>query len=478
MKTRTVTAILIFMLAVLHIPATAQNLGIGTTSPQQRLHIAGQIAVDTAKAGLFTDSLVTINKTTGAGGVLRAVSAPAVMNNYSWGRLGNTGTNPAINFLGTTDNQPVRFRLNNIWAGEWNAATKNFFIGDSTGARITTGTHNTGMGGQALKNNTTGYRNTAAGFRALLNNTTGFYNTGVGGDALVNNLTGSSNTAIGQSALFYNTTGMENTALGFEASVGNSTGSYNGAAGYQALLNNTTGNDNVAFGYRAMYSNLIGEQNTALGREAAYQNSEGFANVAIGYRALQRNLLGDRNVVIGASALANFGVFNTFTNDNNIAIGFQAGSNLNSGNNNIIIGANAQTINTVINNQIIIGNAQHNYAQVPTPWIVSSDRRLKTAIRPLPLGLNMIRLLQPVDYLRRNNTEGKKEMGFIAQNVQQVLQQLGYTGSGMVTAMNSEGILGVRYNDMIPVLVKAMQEQQRQIEQLQATVKQLIKKRR
>jgi hypothetical protein len=70
----------------------------------------------------------------------------------AWNILGNSGTNPATNFIGTTDNQPLQFRVNNLPAGH---------ISD-TNAAIGTG---------ALQNNTSGSLNTAMGTSALAANT-------------------------------------------------------------------------------------------------------------------------------------------------------------------------------------------------------------------------------------------------------------------------------------------------------------------
>src|SRR6185503_13834190 len=53
--------------------------------------------------------------------------------NNIWSLSGNNGTNPANNFIGTTDNQPLRFRINNKWAGELNPTSHSYFIGDSSG---------------------------------------------------------------------------------------------------------------------------------------------------------------------------------------------------------------------------------------------------------------------------------------------------------------------------------------------------------
>src|SRR5689334_6516122 len=51
----------------------------------------------------------------------------------SWSTTGNAGTNPATNFLGTTDNQPLMFRVNNVKAGEVNPSNGNIYLGINAG---------------------------------------------------------------------------------------------------------------------------------------------------------------------------------------------------------------------------------------------------------------------------------------------------------------------------------------------------------
>jgi Holliday junction resolvasome RuvABC endonuclease subunit len=57
----------------------------------------------------------------------------------------------------------------------------------------------------------------------------------------------------------------------------------------------------------------------------------------------------------------------------------------------------------------------------------------------------------------KNNETNTREIGFIAQDVEVLLNKLGYTHSGMLTTAD-DGRLSLRYNDFIPVLTKAMQE--------------------
>src|SRR5215217_6938715 len=67
----------------------------------------------------------------------------------------NAIVNPANQFLGTTDNQPLRFRINNIKAGELNSSG-NIFWGLRAGQSNTSGFSNVAIGTDALKFDVTG----------------------------------------------------------------------------------------------------------------------------------------------------------------------------------------------------------------------------------------------------------------------------------------------------------------------------------
>lgn len=120
----------------------------------------------------------------------------------SWGLSGNTGTNPATNFIGTTDNNDVFFKRNNIISGR--IGGNNTAFGNSALSSNTSGGGNVAYGTSALKSNTTGDRNVANGFEALRDNTTGDRNLANGTFALALNTTGSFNVANGNLALYSN----------------------------------------------------------------------------------------------------------------------------------------------------------------------------------------------------------------------------------------------------------------------------------
>jgi len=98
-------------------------------------------------------------------------------------------------------------------------------------------------------------------------------------------------------------------------------------------------------------------------------------------------------------------------------------------------------------------------------WVYSSDRRLKENISYIKSGLDVVERLKPAkfDYI---NGE-KKQAGFIAQDVQEVLPDIVTEGSG--------GMLGLKTDSIIPYLVKAIQEQQKEIEDLKTEIEKLKK---
>ena len=98
-----------------------------------------------------------------------------------------------------------------------------------------------------------------------------------------------------------------------------------------------------------------------------------------------------------------------------------------------------------------------------TSWGAISDERKKKNIKPLEYGLAQISALKPVrfDY-KTEESDGSERIGFIAQELLPVIKE---------AVQGSEDTeYSVTPTDLIPVLVKAIQEQQAQIEALRAEV--------
>ncbi|MFH1319684.1 MAG: tail fiber domain-containing protein, partial [Bacteroidota bacterium] len=93
-------------------------------------------------------------------------------------------------------------------------------------------------------------------------------------------------------------------------------------------------------------------------------------------------------------------------------------------------------------------------------WVYASDIRLKENISYIQSGLNVIEQLKPVkfDYI---NGE-KKQVGFIAQDVQKTLPDIVTEGAN--------GMLGMKTDAIIPYLVKAIKELKQENEALKVRI--------
>jgi hypothetical protein len=188
-----------------------------------------------------------------------------------------------------------------------------------------------------------------------------------------------------------------------------------------------------------------------------------------GFQALSKNTTGKNNTADGFRAL----LTNT-TGINNVAIG--SGSDVSKGNltNATAIGYNAK-VNA--SNKVRLGNTLVTKIEGQVPWSSTSDKRLKNHIIDLPLGLDFIIQLRPVEYIRNNDAEKTKEWGLIAQELQQTLTKTGYKDAGIVTEDTSpEKYMTVRYNDLLAPMIKATQEQQKLIEAQDKVIKDLLKR--
>ncbi len=165
-------------------------------------------------------------------------------------------------------------------SGSWNT-----FIGRNAGYSNTTGNSNTFLGYRAGYFNTSGYYNTFLGLNAGFSNTTGNCNTFLGPYSGNSNTTGYDNTFLGHYAGYSNTAGTFNTFIGHGAGNTNTTGNYNTFLGLAAGNANTTGNYNTFLGHYAGGTNTTGYSNTYLGNYAGYANTTGIGNLFIGYQA-------------------------------------------------------------------------------------------------------------------------------------------------------------------------------------------------
>ena len=147
-----------------------------------------------------------------------------------------------------------------------------------------------------------------------------------------------------------------------------------------------------------------------------------------------------------------------------------------------------------VDNTYDLGSAALRWNEVyaTNGTIVTSDVREKTEIKELEYGLAEIMKLKPVTYKWKKDfvgstriPENEKEikLGLIAQDVQLVLPEVVQTHDWQVVSEEQPDAyvltemerLGMNYHEIVPVLIKAIQEQQEKILELENRINELKK---
>lgn len=475
---KSITSIIIISL-VFFGSVSAQNI-------TNTLGLSGTFSIKDGSVNFFTLSQSTGSSTLNGNLILPAAQFSSSNGNifrnterfiHNYQRTGTAGYNT---FIGLSSGN---FSL----LGTGNQSSFNTGFGNQTLSSLTTGSFNSAMGFQSMNKNTSGSKNSAFGYQSLYNNTTGNNNSAMGYQSMFTNTSGTNNSAFGFKSLYSNTSGSLNSAFGESSLYSNITGNGNSAFGNQSLFSNLTGNSNSAFGGGSLFCNTTGSFNSALGTSAMHDNTMGDSNSAMGTLSLTKNINGNSNCALGYSCM-----YNNISGSKNTALGENSLYGLTTGNGNTclgkdVFGTTTGNYNTIIrggvsgngdnnismwsditggSNQVIFGR----YIYVSVAWSVTSDRRLKSNISDLGYGLQFIRKLKPVSYIRKNDNSGKREYGFIAQEVNALLNESGITGSGMIN-VSDEGIYGIRYNDLIAPIVKAITELKEKNDKLRAEKK-------
>jgi hypothetical protein len=496
-----------------------QNTPIGSVTPNTgsftSLNTSSDLLVNGIKLGigngtgisnLFFGTGLSLNTT---GNFNTVIGVDAMVDNISGNYNTAIGSQSLIlNTTGSGNTAMGLLSLASNTIGNYNTA-----IGSQSLILNTTGSRNTAMGLLSLTNNTIGNENIAVGYYSLANNTTGNQNTSIGQSSLVSNNDGdfnvgigletllsnvsgnnntaigykslnsnlvSENTAIGSMAMYANTIGTSNSAVGVNSMYSNTSGYSNTSIGYSSLYNNITGDRNTSIGDSALYNNTWGNHNTAVGSFSLFSNIGGFGNTATGYNALYLNTSGSSNVAFGDGALYSntSGSYNTSigsatmswsTGSHNTAIGSSAGQLLTTGTNNTFIGNSARPSAESVNNEITLGNLAITSLRCQVTSITSlSDMRDKTDILNLTEGIDFIKKLRPVSFTWNTRDKAKvgiKSAGFIAQELL-ALQKASPIGLNLdLVSESNPDKLEARYGNMLPIMVKAMQDQQTIIEQ-------------
>ena len=440
------------------------------------------------------------------GSVTSTILAPSLLGSFGassmWSLLGNSGTNSAVNFLGTTDNQPLLLKANGFrglglypTVGATGSPFRSMnFIGGSDGNYIDTGVAGAVIAGGGYFDTNTGgnYRNQiydnfgaigggAANICGTLNYNAADspYTTVSGG---FGNIAGAQFAVIGG--------GNQNQALSLGSVI--SGGNLNNASGQYAVVGGGSG-CTAASDYSTVsggFSNFATAQQASVGgglnNFASAQGATtagGFTNTAGGlYSAVGG---GNNNSASGANSAVPGGQFCVAQGTTS----FAAGNNAKAMNQGAFVWADSQTGNftSAVNNSFIIRSAggvgintnnpagfalnvtgSGNFSGTVTAGgiLLISDARYKTNVQAIPNALDSILHLRGVTYdwrraayPDRNFPEGQ-QLGFIAQEVEKVLPALVHK--------DANGYYSVAYASAVPILVEAVKQQEQEIQALKA----------
>lgn len=145
-------------------------------------------------------------------------------------------------------------------------------------------------------------------------------------------------------------------------------------------------------------------------------------------------------------------------------------------------------------NQVRIGSTSVTSIGGQVSWSTLSDGRFKNAVKEDVSGLDFINKLRPVSYTvdtqklnkflgkeqreestnnesqKINQTLPSRQTGFIAQEIEEAVEEMSYTFSGVEAPQNESDHYSIRYAEFVVPLVKAVQELSAMVEAQNATI--------
>jgi hypothetical protein len=122
----------------------------------------------------------------------------------------------------------------------------------------------------------------------------------------------------------------------------------------------------------------------------------------------------------------------------------------------------AGVVDPSADNTYTLGDATYRWSAVYSSngTIQTSDARLKENVTDLDYGLDAIMQLRPVSFTWIGHAEQGTKLGLIAQEVQPIIPEVVSVGDDI------NHTLGINYENLAPVFIKATQQQQTVINQL------------
>jgi hypothetical protein len=247
------------------------------------------------------------------------------------------------------------------------------------------------------------------------------------------------------------------------------------------LTNDTATFENTFIGCGATVGNIIFQQGSSL---TSASNTERMRIDSSGLVGINTSSPSRRLHVASGSAMklgtATGALFNDTGNDGGILVGSDFTFGSIQGCNAAGTSAKKLVINAEGGECYIAGttdNGAYNLQCIGTgvwgagAYVNGSDERIKNNIVPLDSGLDVVAKLNPVTYKYKEDwsKDQSTQTGFIAQELLTALEGKNYV-DGVVQQGGSESYYSVAYQNIIPILTKAIQEQQALITALTARI--------
>ncbi|NND77343.1 MAG: tail fiber domain-containing protein [Flavobacteriales bacterium] len=389
--------------------------------------------------------------------------------------LSKNGSNvPMMEMLNCSDNTLLGENAGQNLAPSSFLGVQNVFVGKNAGDMTNDGSFNSFVGTNSGSSNSAGYLNSFIGHDAGYKNEIGSSNTFIGQQSGYSNISGSFNSFVGQSA-GYNNVGYSNTMIGQNAG-----------------FNSNIADFNVFVGERAGFNAVNGSENVLIGSEAGLSIADGDNNVMVGNGAGKLNA-GTGNVFIGSLAGSNETASNKLYISNN-------------GTSTPLIKGDFASNEIILNGKVTIGNSLYfedsstrmvtNASFDPAThlsqdlgnsaangawdevfaddYVTISDMRSKENVKDLSYGLEELMQVSTISYSLIDDPFKEIKLGLNAQNILSIMPEVVKSNNEEGEAKTSEDQrLGLKYDQLIPVLINCIQEQQKQIEVLKKKVNSL-----